>query len=128
MKNFYEATVIKDKITIPVKITVTPVGQLPCMVTVNKKVLFEDALTTAQVLTYDLPLKDALAIDLQIYRQHPHAVIIKVEIDSNDIVPMYQHHANPPTNYFDKSGTWTMRIPSFYPWYHTITGQGWIFD
>jgi hypothetical protein len=128
MKNFYEATVIKDKLTIPVKVTVIPIGQLPCMVTVNKKVLFEDALTTTQVLHYELPVDSALKIEIQIYRQHPHAVSIKIEIDGNEIIPLYQQHAHPPTNYFDKSGIWQLNIPSFYPWYHTITGQGWIID
>lgn len=116
------------KPTIPVRVTVTPVGSLPCMVTVNKKVLFEDTLTKTQVLEYSLPINSALEIDIQIYRHHPHAVRIKVEIDGKDIIPTYQHHAHPPTDYFDKSGIWSLRIPSFYPWYHTITGQGWIIE
>lgn len=126
MKNFYEATVTRDKLTIPVKITVTPIGQLPCMVTVNKKVLFEDALTKTEVVQYELPINSPLDVQIQIYRQHPHAVSIKIEVDSKEVIPLYQHLAHPPTSYFDKSGVWHLRIPSFYPWYHEVTGQGWI--
>jgi hypothetical protein len=55
-----------------------------------------------------------------------HAVVASLAIDGIEILPRYLHLANPPTNYLDRSGIWTFKIPSFYPWLHDITGQGWI--
>lgn len=45
-------------------------------------------------------------------------------INGNEILPRYQHLADPATNWI--TGNWTFEIPGpFYPWYHRITGQGW---
>lgn len=128
MKNFYEATVIKDSLTIPVKIVLTPVGKLPCKLTVNHSVLFEDTISKIETLHYDLGIHDALSISMQIYRHHPDAVMIKLTVDDKEIIPLYQHLASPPTSYFNISGTWLLRLPSFYAWYHEESGEGWIID
>ena len=47
-------------------------------------------------------------------------------INDYEIIPKYQHHANPPVDYIDTNDEWTLTIPNFYQWYHVITGQGWI--
>lgn len=50
--------------------------------------------------------------------------IAKISINGNEVLPKYQHLANPKTNWI--TGEWSFVIPQpFYPWYHTITGQGW---
>lgn len=51
--------------------------------------------------------------------------VASITINGFEIMPIYQHLANPATNWI--TNDWTMVIPGpFYPWYHQITGQGWI--
>jgi hypothetical protein len=126
MKNFSELTDIKSTLTIKVKFTVTPVGILPCLIKLNSKILYEDNITQAQTFDIELPLTDPIDLTVQIYRHHPDAVVLNLSIDEHEILPKYQHLANPPTDYVDFNEIWTLNIPNFYPWYHEITGQGWI--
>lgn len=51
--------------------------------------------------------------------------VTKITINNNEVMPIYLHLANPKTNWITDS--WVLTIPGpFYPWYHEITGQGWI--
>jgi len=34
--------------------------------------------------------------------------------------------AVPATDYIDFDDEWTIDIPNFYPWFHKVSGQGWI--
>jgi len=126
MKNFSEATAIKPTLAVNVKFTVTPMGQVPCLVKLGNKTLYEDTIKEIQTFELDVPLTDPIDLSVQIYRHHPDAVIVSLTIDDINIIPMYQNQATPPTNYIDFNSSWTIKIPSFYPWYHGITGQGWI--
>ena len=126
MKNFSDATVIKPTLTVKVKFTVTPLGQVPCLIKLGSKTLYEDTIKETQTFDLDLPLTDPIDLSVQIYRHHPDAVVLALTIDGYEILPKYQHLATPPTDYVDFNTTWTFKIPSFYPWYHGITGQGWI--
>jgi hypothetical protein len=126
MKNFSEATAIKPTLTVKVKFTVTPIGQVPCLIKIGTKTLFENTIKEPQTFDLVLPLTDPIDLSVQIYRHHPDAVILHLSIDGYDILPKYQHLATPSTVYLDISGIWTLNIPNFYPWYHEITGQGWI--
>lgn len=50
--------------------------------------------------------------------------VVKITINGHEVLPIYQHLADPATNWI--TGDWTFKIPGpFYPWYHQITGQGW---
>lgn len=126
MKNFYEATVTKHTLNLAVSLTLTPVGKLPCLVKINGATVFEDTVSDTTVIDHAIRLEDPIDINIQIYRHHPDAVIISLTADGIEILPRYLHLAVPPTNYLDQSGSWTFKIPSFYPWLHEITGQGWI--
>jgi len=47
-----------------------------------------------------------------------------ITVNNIEVLPVYLHLANPPTNWITQN--WTFTIPGpFYPWYHEITGQGW---
>jgi hypothetical protein len=48
-------------------------------------------------------------------------------INGYNVIPTYQHKSSSGNAYHDKIGRWDMYIPSsFYAWYHTASGQGWI--
>ena len=126
MKNFYEATVTKSSLKLVVALTLEPIGKLPCLVKINGVTLFENILSDKIIIDYELMLEDPIDIEVQIHQHHPNAVIASLTIDGIEILPKYLHLANPPTNYLDRFDSWTFKIPSFYPWYHEITGQGWI--
>ena len=126
MKNFSELTTTKPNLTVNAKLTVTPVGKLPCLVKLGTKTLYEDTIKEPQTFDLALPLTDPIVLSVQVYRHHPDAVILSLAIDGYEIVPKYQHLATPPTDYIDFNRIWSLNIPNFYPWYHNITGQGWI--
>lgn len=126
MKNFYDSTVIKPTLKLDVVITLTPVGQCPCIVLVNNTPIFDKLLTDTTILQYSHPLTDPLNISIIVTRQHPEAVSVNITIDEYSIIPLYRIHARPPVSYLDTNGIWSLTIPNFYQWYHEITGQGWI--
>ena len=76
MKNFSELTAIKSTLTVHIRFTVTPVGHLPCLVKLGNKTLYEDIIKEVQTFEIDLPLTDTIDLSVQIYRQHPQAIII----------------------------------------------------
>ena len=128
MKNFYDATVTKPNLRLGINITLVPVEQCYCTTVVNGAILNMGVLTSPILLGTDIGLTSPINIEISIKRsQHPQAIIIKsITLDGYEIMPIYQNLATPPTGYLDVSGTWTFKIPSFYPWYHELTGQGWI--
>jgi len=126
MKNFSELTDIKSTLTIKIKLSVTPVGILPCLIKLGSEILYEDLITQPRIFDVELPLTDSIDLTVQINRHHPTAVILDLSIDGYEIIPKYQHLAFPPTGYIDSNQVWNLKIPNFYPWYHEITGQGWI--
>jgi len=95
---------------------------------VNDQLLAEGILNASVELKTQIGLTDPIDISITVKnRQHPQAVMISgIYIDSHEVMPTYLQHSNPPTSYLDFNGTWTLNIPNFYPWYHVITGQGWI--
>ena len=128
MKNFLEATVIKSTLKLDVSILLVSVEQCDCILTVNGQILLQGILNQSVKFKAQVRLTDSIDISIAVQnRQHPQAVIISsIYIDGHEIMPIYQQYSNPPTNYLDFTGIWTLKIPNFYPWYHEITGQGWI--
>lgn len=127
MKNFYEATVTKPTLTPTIELMLTPVEQCVCVALINGNVVHDGLLDSHKsILVKGYPINGPIDFMIIVTRQHPEAVEIKVVVDGHEIIPLYQAHANPPTNYLDFNGKWTLHIPNFYPWYHEVTGQGWI--
>jgi len=127
MKNFYEATATRSELTIGVRLILIPIGEdIPCEVKINDEVVFNETLSSIKTIAGEVTLIDPISFAVRIQRQHPQAVKLVLAIDDKEIIPKYQHLAQPATDYLDSNDVWTLDIPSFYPWYHTITGQGWI--
>lgn len=127
MKNFYEATVTRPKLFLDLNLTLKPIGiDIPCKVLINKETVCDEIVSDIKTISTQVSLLDPIDISIQIERQHPQAIQVVLVIDDYEIIPKYQHHANPPVDYIDTNDEWTLTIPNFYQWYHIITGQGWI--
>ena len=126
MKNFYEATVIKRALMLDIIVTLQPVGSCTCCVYINDNAVFDGTVTELTQIVQSVPLTADIDFRIQMQRSHPEAIILGISIDGIEIIPVYLHLATPPTNYLDFNGEWSMSTPSFYPWLHEITGQGWI--
>lgn len=127
MKNFSEATAIKSTLTSVIELMLTPVEQCVCVALVNDRVVHDGLLDSYKSISVEgYPIDGPVEIKIITTRVHPEAVKVGVVIDGLEIIPKYQHLAQPPTDYLDFNGEWTLKIPNFYPWYHEITGQGWI--
>ena len=127
MKNFYEATVIKPALRLPIELTLTPITRCVCVVLLNGAVVHDGLLTGPKVILDRTTAVDSpINIKVIVTRQHPEAVEIGVQINGHSIIPLYQHLASPQTAYLNFNGEWNLHIPNFYTWHHNITGQGWI--
>jgi hypothetical protein len=78
--------------------------------------------------TYNLSLFSVVKLRCEIFDTARGAVEIKLlSINGQEILPRYQHLATPPTAWIDQTGTWEFDICGpFYPWFHEISGQGWV--
>ena len=128
MKNFSDARAIKPNLTLKMILDLEAVDLCTCQIKINGQLEFYGDLVGKNTFIKHLPLTDPVGVSITIHnRQHPQAVIVNsIYIDGHEIMPKYLNQANPPTNYLDFTGTWTLNIPNFYPWHHEITGQGWI--
>lgn len=134
MKNFYEATVTRPTMMMEVCLELTPVnGPVVCVVKLNNNTIGHDGssdqltITEKTKLHSQVPLIDPIEVSVQlINRVHPDALEASLVIDSYNILPNYQHLANPPTCYLDTNNIWQFKIENFYTWLHDVTGQGWI--
>ena len=127
MKNFSEATVIKPTLELKMILDLKAIGICPCQIKINDQLEFQGGLVGNNTFIRHLALTDTIEVKITVDRQHPQAIeIVGLKIDDHKIMPLYLNQSNPPTNYLDFTGTWTLTIPNFYPWYHEITGQGWI--
>jgi hypothetical protein len=116
MKNFYEVTDIDTSNQLRVEVELVEHHDPIYVFTVN-----------------DLPIisKGSLTFDLLehvIFKCSvtQGAVEIKlIEINGKQVMPIYLDRAEPKTSWI--TNTWCFEINQpFYPWYHEITGQGWI--
>jgi len=127
MKNFYEAKDIKSALKLDLNLTLSPVGeQIPCRVTINDQLLFDNLVDKPFTLTQQLSLEDSININIDIKREHPQAIEVELDIDGYNILPLHQLSTTVKTCYIDFNHTWNLTIDNFYPWLHQAQGQGWI--
>jgi hypothetical protein len=116
MKNFYEITVIDIDNQLEVEVELIEHDSPVYTFTVN-----------------DLPVVSSIRFAFCLLDEFKFCCdvtsgaieIAKIAINGHEILPKYQHLATPPTAWITNS--WHLHIPQpFYPWYHQITGQGWI--
>ena len=116
MKNFYEITVIETDNKLNVEVEFAEHNQAEYTFTVN------DLLVQSN-MTFSFCLLDTLDFKCSVTKGAIE--ILKIAVNGQEVMPLYQHLAEPPTAWITNS--WSLVIPQpFYPWYHAITGQGWI--
>ena len=125
MKNFYESTIIKPELALDVKLRAQPVGLVHYHIQINDKEWL-GCMDQPQVFETSIDLTATINIQIQIDRQHPEALEIDLEIDGFKILPLYQHLISTDNCYINTNDVYRFSIPNFYPWYHEVTGQGWI--
>jgi hypothetical protein len=53
--------------------------------------------------------------------------IVNFNVNGIEVLPRYQHLAQPATAWINQEGSWDFHTPaSFYFWFHEISGQGWV--
>mgnify|MGYP006270952011 CR=1 FL=1 len=124
MKNFYEATVIRESLTHDIILTLEPVEWCYCRLTINDTVLLSKVITEPTVLEYKSNINDSIDIKIDSRRQHPGAVLVKLTINDINILPDFKHMSNPPTDYLSTNGSWQLYIDHFYKWYYNVSGKG----
>lgn len=130
MKNFSEAMAIKKDLKISVGLKIRPIEKTWCKITLNGLDVFTGVLKSTKLLIAQVGIDDPIHIKVEVEREHPQAIVIEsLGINSFPILPRFQHACNPPTGYIDFNGTWEINVsPSFYPWYHEVSGNGWILN
>jgi len=116
MKNFYDITVIdtKDKLKIQIELIEHD----------NPKYsFFVNDFNITPIFYIKADLLETLSFKCNV--RNGAIEVAKIIINENEVMPKYLHLATPPTSWITTK--WEFTIPGpFYPWYHEITGQGWI--
>lgn len=122
IKTFYEVLDINTADQLQVRLVIIPHGDVHYCMRLNGHLISDlDS-------TYTLDLFSPVSLNCRVINANGGAVeIYLLEINGIEVLPKYQHLAQPQTAWFDQTGTWEFTIHEhFYPWFHTISGQGWV--
>ena len=121
INNFSDLTAINTAGKLEVRIDLTIQGEINYVFTINQK-------TIEHIQYFDLI--ESLSFECRVnslVAGHSGIDIQRIAINGYEVLPLYQHIANPTTSYIDQIGIWRLYIPGpFYTWYHQLTGQGWV--
>lgn len=122
IKTFSDTLVIKPKLD--VTITVVYHGYILGRVEFNGQPCYEG------VNHFQIGLRDPMSLDSNIikYVEGSSAIeITEFTVNGYNVIPKYQHLSSSGNAYHDWIGLWHMEINDpFYPWYHRVSGQGWV--
>jgi hypothetical protein len=123
MKNFSELLDINPVLAVVIELKIH--GQVDYCAKLNQHQLIE-----YNKFSFDLWSPLDLLIRINQFDEGTSGIeIVEFSVDGLQVLPLYQHMANPPTHYIDQLGTWYLTIPApFHQWYHTTSGQGWILN
>ena len=115
MKTFYDITTIDTKNQLKIQVVLKEHNNPLYLFTVNKIPVITQA-------TICLDLLESVNFYCEV--QNGAIEIEKIIINDKLILPLYLHLACPKTSWITKN--WCFEIVGpFYPWYHSISGQGW---
>ena len=117
MKNFSDLTAIKTKEQLAVSISLKQ-HDAEYVFSINDTTISSDNYSGKFDLFDDLSFK--------CYINKGAVEILSITVNDFEVLPVYQHLANPPTAWITTQ--WEFVIPApFYIWKHHTTGQGRIF-
>ena len=120
IKTFSEALDINTQDQLQVQLVIAVHGNIHYRMRLNGHVISD--LDTV----YTLDLFSPINLVCTVFDANDGAVEIKsLTVNGTEVLPKYQHLAEPKTAWITTN--WEFIIPSpFYPWFHEISGQGWV--
>lgn len=122
IKTFSDILDINTQDQLQVRLVIVPHGNIHYRMRLNGHIISElDA-------TYTIDLFSPINLKCTVIDANNGAVEIKLlTVNGIEVLPKYQHLANPQTAWINRDGVWEFNAhSSFYPWFHKISGQGWI--
>lgn len=124
IQNFSDLTVIDTSDLLDLQLEIKQHGNIEYLFTINNEPV------TGQLFKKRYPINTQFTFECMLidFVENSGAIeIISITINSKQVLPLYQHLGTPPTAYIDFSIPWKFEMDrQFYPWYHEISGQGWI--
>lgn len=122
IQTFSDILDIDTRDQLQVRLVIEPHGSIHYRMRLNGHLISE--LDT----TYNLSLFSVVKLRCEIFDTVQGAVEIKLlSINGQEVLPRYQHLAIPSTAWINQPGSWEFSIDKpFYPWFHKISGQGWV--
>jgi len=124
--NFSDITVIDTADQLEVKLRIIRHGSPYGHCRINDRDLY--TVTGENQFDFKLDLLASVSVGVNMVDPAKGALeIAEFSVNGLEILPLYLHQASRPTTWIDFPGLWFFIIPGpFYPWYHGITGQGFI--
>lgn len=122
IQTFLEALAINTADQLRVQIVIAVHGAIHYRMRLNGHIISDPD------TTYTIDLFSPINLKCTVIDTNGGAVEIKLlAVNGQEVLPKYQHLAQPSTAWIDREGTWEFDVrESFYPWFHRISGQGWI--
>jgi hypothetical protein len=122
IQTFSDVLDINTQDQLQVRLVIVPHGNVHYRMRLNGHLIAE----ADTIHTFDL--LSSVHLKCRIIDANGGAVEIKLlSVNGTEVLPRYQHLAQLPTAWIDQTGTWQFDISSpFYPWFHAISGQGWV--
>lgn len=122
IKTFSEVLGIKTQSQLQVRLRVIPHGNIHYRIRLNGHLILDNE------TIYHVDLFSKINLTCMVFDVNGGAVEVQLlEINGQEVLPKYQHLANPATAWINQTGNWMFDISEpFYPWFHRISGQGWV--
>ena len=126
MNNFSDITAIDTVDQLTVQLCIVRHGEPYGGCRINDTNLYVKS--GANTFDFKLDLLESVSIGVNIVDPNGGALeIVEFSVNGLEVLPRYLHLASTPTTWIDRAGLWYFVTPGpFYPWYHEITGQGFI--
>ena len=83
--------------------------------------------TLAEEFIAHFDLVESLHFKIECFDGDGAIEICDISVNGRQVMPLYLHHASPPTNWIENVSRWEYQITApFYAWYQEISGGGWI--
>jgi hypothetical protein len=123
IRTFSEALDIKTADKLQVELEVEAHGHVEYRMRLNGHLILDPV----TCLTLDLLSPVSLTCRVTHIQNGGALEIKKFNINGQEVLPKYQHLASPKTAWLDQIGMWEFHTDRpFYPWFHAISGQGWV--